>query len=53
VAADAPSHALEAFEYSLDAIVGPWVGASAREVSTAAFGDEDAAIWVPLPTAGA
>ncbi|HEV2515150.1 MAG TPA: DUF429 domain-containing protein [Devosia sp.] len=45
----APAKMLKAFEDSLDAVVCAWVGICALEGRAVAMGDEDSAIWIPLP----
>jgi len=42
-----PRTGLKAFEDTLDALVCAWVGARYLEGHARAFGDDDAAIWVP------
>lgn len=41
--------ALKAFEDKLDAIVCAWVGICVIEGRATPFGDQDSAIWVPIP----
>jgi predicted RNase H-like nuclease len=49
---DAGPTALKEFEDALDGLVCAWVGASYLEGQCVSYGDETAAIWVPLPTSG-
>lgn len=48
-ASDARGYQMKAFEDQLDAVVCAWVGACAVDGKATAFGDEESAIWVPMP----
>ena len=40
---------VKAYEDKLDAIVCAWVGVCALQKRAKPFGDDDSAIWIPLP----
>ncbi len=48
---DASGVKLKAYEDALDAIVCAWVGICVLEGRAKPFGDEDSAIWIPIPGA--
>ena len=50
--ATAPVHRLKAVEDVIDALVCCWVGVRWLTGAAAAFGDDEAAIWVPHPEQG-
>lgn len=45
---DSPTFVIKAREDSLDALVSAWVGMQYRRGLASAFGDETAAIWIPV-----
>ena len=47
---DSTRGALKAYEDMLDAVVCAWVGICALEGRAQPFGDNDSAIWIPVPT---
>lgn len=47
--ANARPSELKRFEDALDGVVCAWIGARYREGKCASYGDENAAIWVPVP----
>jgi predicted RNase H-like nuclease len=46
---DAHGYELKAFEDRLDAVVCAWVAICALKGQARAFGDQESAIWIPLP----
>lgn len=52
IPAQGPMSALKSWEDKIDAVVCGWVGACVLEGRARAFGDAQAAIWVPAPSGG-
>lgn len=49
ISQDMTGYRLKSFEDALDAVICAWVGICALEGTAKPFGDDDSAIWIPLP----